>query len=198
MKTNLKLLAGGLAGLLTAIGLVVGFALWASSPGDAPVDDARAEPEAPVETIPSPQLEAPVTNVHVDPAPAPEALPAPDPYAPELADGPIRVRRLVVATGVSGHEPTGASDSFVLGDPRRFYAFVEAVNETGDDAALEVTFEPEAGESAGHVSLDVPAGAPRFRTWAYTRHVYTPGRWHAVVRHPDGRELARRAFDVVP
>ncbi|HBQ17964.1 MAG TPA: hypothetical protein DEF51_44870 [Myxococcales bacterium] len=200
MKTNLKLLAGGVAGLLTALGLIVGFAFWASSGADTSRAEAR-ETEAPVATIPSPELEMPMTNTHRDPVVAPlpvaEEAPARDPYAPTLAEGRLRVRRLVVASGVSGHEPTGADDVFEVGAQRRVYAFIEAVNETGEDVAVEVTFEPASGESVGHVSLDVPAGTPRWRTWAFTRHVYTTGRWHAVVRHPDGREIARRAFDVV-
>lgn len=209
MKTNIKLVAGGIAGMLTAAGLVIGLLAWA---GSESTSSMRAAPEqasltedAGVATIPVPELEHELATTTraartVAPAPRPtlrEDEPI-DPFAPDLATrGSVRVRRLIVATGVSNHEPTGASDEFELGEQSRYYAFVDAVNETGDPIELNVTFEPPSGETAGFVGLDIPAHAPRFRTWAWTRHVYTPGRWHAVVRAPDGHVIARRAFDVV-
>lgn len=205
MKTNVKLLAGGVAAMLLPVAAGVAFYLWAeeAEAPRAPEASAEAAEEA-VDPVPSPRLEPELATTHrpsVPPRPEPVASPEPepevDPYAPELTtSGPIRVRRLIVATGVRSHEPTGAADEIALGT-RRVYAFVDAANRTDEDVALRVTFEPEDGETAGHVALDVPAGAPRWRTWAWTRHVYSPGRWHAVVRGPDGRELARRAFDVV-
>jgi len=199
MKTNVKLLAGGLAAMLLPVAAGIALLVWAD---DAAAPRVEAPPE-PVEPVPSPRLDSELAATHrpstetVAPEPEPEPEPEVDPYEPALAGGPLRVRRLIVSTGVRDHEPTGAADVFEVGGQARVYAFVDAANATGEDAALEVTFEPESGESTGHVSLDVPAGAPRWRTWAYTRHVYEPGRWHVVVRAPDGRELARRAFDVV-
>jgi len=207
MKTNLKLVAGSVAGLLTAVGLVVGLIAWASaegSSGSVATTDAGAASAA--EPIESPSLEAELATTHRAAAtrsapPEPvlvEDEPPVDPFEPELdPSGDARVERLIVATGIRGHEPTGASDELVLGEQSRFYAFVHAVNDGDDDAELYVTFEPEAGESAGHVALDIPANRPRYRTWAWTRHVYTPGRWHVVVRAADGHVVARRAFDVV-
>ena len=206
MKTNVKLIAGGVAAMLLPVAAGVAFFVWAEGAAAPSATAAEAEAETPaVDPVPSPNLEPSLAATHrpsVAPAPTPREdepeEPAVDPFEPILTtSGPIRVRRLVVSTGVRGHEPTGADDVFELGGQRRLYAFVDAANATGEDVALRVTFEPEEGESAGHVALDVPAGAPRWRTWAWTRHVYTPGRWHAVVRGPDGRELARRAFDVV-
>ncbi|MBX3273027.1 MAG: DUF2914 domain-containing protein [Sandaracinaceae bacterium] len=198
MKTNLPIVAGGLAALVAAAGVAVGLLVLAGSEPEVAAPVAREASPAPV---PAPALDdalATTTRTQAPiPAPVHVAAPAPDPYAPELeASGAVRVRRLVVATGVAGHEPTGAADTFARGTPR-LYAFVDAVNESGEEVALRVTFEPEAGESAGHVALTVPARRARHRTWAYTRHVYASGRWHAVVRAPDGRVLARRAFDVV-
>jgi len=125
----------------------------------------------------------------VEPAPSHE-----EPFLDE--SGPVRVRRLIVATGIEDHEPTGAADELELGTQSRIYAFVDAANHTEEDVSLKVTFEPESGESTGHVSLDVPAGAPRWRTWAYTRNITRPGRWRAVVRAGDGHVLARRSFEV--
>ena len=208
MKTNLKLVAGGVAGMLTAAGLVIGLLVWATAE-EASSRGAHAETsyeaDAGVATVEMPSMEHELATTTPTPRVAPAPPPEPileeepfDPYAPELeADGDVRVRRLIIATGIGGHEPRGAADELVLGEQSRFYAFVDAVNETDEEVALRVTFEPESGESAGHVSLEIPANRPRFRTWAWTRHIYEPGRWQAVVRAPDGHVIARRAFDVV-
>lgn len=203
MKRKLPLVLGGLAGVLVPMALL-GLIAWAGD--EEPVSTAHSEVVVPVPPVPMDHELATVAPSATTPPPplreaAPEEAEAPavDPYAPELRSrGDVRVRRLVLSTGVSRHEPTGAADVFTLGGPSRIYAFVDAVNRSGDAVALEVTFEPPAGETAGHVSLDVPARARRWRTWAYTRHVYEAGRWQAVVRGPDGRVLARRAFDVEP
>lgn len=204
MNTTTKLVAAGLTGALAA-GLIAGGIAWASA---ARVAEAPSRPvETPVAPVPSPRLEPELATTHrasTEAAPAPrEATPAPrhaaprDDYEPELeASGGIRVRRLVLATGVERHEPTGASNVFRLRGQERIYAFVDAVNETGESVELNVTFEPPQGESTGHVALRVPARVARYRTWAWTRHVYETGRWEAVVRAPDGRVIARRAFDV--
>ncbi|MFK7986876.1 MAG: DUF2914 domain-containing protein [Sandaracinaceae bacterium] len=195
MKSKLPLLLGGLAGVLVPVTLI-GLLAWA---GSDPTPAPRAETVVPV---PAPSMEHELATTVAPPAPAsPPAAPEPvvedNPYEPELRTrGDVRVRRLILATGVSRHEPTGAADVFTLQGQERLYAFVEAVNASGEAVELDVTFEPPTGEIAGHVALDVPARARRFRTWAYTRHVYEPGRWDAVVRSPDGRVLARRAFDV--
>lgn len=200
MKTNLKLVAGGLAGLLTAIGLMAGLLIWAGGV-DSSSHQLGEAPKLP--PVPAPSMEAELATV-TPPSPAvveptieePPAPPEPS-YEPELSDGPIRLRRLIVATGVRGHEPTGATNEIEVGAQRRVYAFVDAVNETDEEIPLSVTFEPAVGESTGHVSLDIPAQAPRWRTWAWTRHIYEPGGWEVVVRAPDGRVIGRRPFVVV-
>lgn len=164
--------------------------------GEAP----RTEREVtPIET---PDIAPELTNTQTNEMPMGvevEAEPEPEPasYEPVLAQGEIRVRRLILATGTERHEPTGAADTFEIGAQERIYAFVDAVNETDEPTELFVTFEPARGESAGHVSLDIPANVPRFRTWAWTRHVYTEGRWEVVVRNAEGDVIARRPFDVV-
>lgn len=195
MQTNTKLILGGLAGVLAAGGMFAAlFALAPAPSAPAAREDRRVEP------VPTPALEPALATTHTPSVEAPPIVEEPEPpsYEPELAtSGSIRVRRLIVATGVERHEPTGADDVFEIGGQQRIYAFVDAVNETDEEVALRVTFEPEEGESAGHVSLEIPANVPRFRTWAYTRHVYQAGRWEVVVRAPDGRVIARRPFDVV-
>src|SRR5690606_20113533 len=86
-----------------------------------------------------------------DPAPAVEVPPQRERTKASLATaGSLRLRRLVAATGVEAHEPTGASDSFEGGAPDRLYAFIEAVNESDAPGQLYVTFEPDRGETTGH------------------------------------------------
>lgn len=210
MSNSIKLIAGGVAGLLVPVAAAI--ALFAYSLDDSPTsrEDARAqggdgplaEPRE-VAPVPAPRLDTALATTrraaHTPEAQRPEAAPRPSPRREPVlsADGPLRVRRLVVATGVRAHEPTGAGDTFALGETPRIYAFVEASSSAGEDARLDVTFEPRVGESTGHVSLEIPAGTPRWRTWAFTRHVYRAGEWEAVVRAADGRVLARRAFTVV-
>jgi hypothetical protein len=116
--------------------------------------------------------------------------------ASATATGPgLGVRRLAVATGVAGREPVGAGTSFAS-DTERLFAFVEATNPGGDETELVVTFESDAGEEVGFANVSVPAGVERWRTWAWSRNVHTPGAWTAVIRDTDGTELARQRFDV--
>ena len=189
MKTNIELVLSGIGGVVVGVGAI---ALLAACAGEPAATTATART---VEPLPAPAL-APELATTTPASAVIEPELEVESYEPELAGGAIRVRRLIVATGVAQREPTGAADVFELGESPRLYAFIEAVNETGEPVALEITFEPERGESAGHVSVEVPARAPRFRTWAYTRHIYREGRWEAVVRAPDGRVIARRPFDV--
>ena len=204
MKTNLKLVAGSVAGMLSVLGLIIGLLTWATTEEASSRRTSRAQP-APSTHVQTPALtnELATTRpaavpVRAVPTPEPAPVVEVDPFEPELDErSAVRVRRLIVSTGVNAHEPTGAGDEFRIGEQRRLYAFVDAVNETDDDAELFVTFEPATGESSGHVSLDVPAERTRYRTWAYTRHIYTPGRWQVVVRDVDGGVVARRAFDVI-
>jgi hypothetical protein len=110
-------------------------------------------------------------------------------------DAELRIKRLVVAKGVEGREPVGAADDFVLDETEQVYAFVEVHNVDSAESEIFVTFEPERGPARGHVRLRV-GPTPRWRTWAYTRGVRTPGTWAAVVRGGDGEPLARTTFVV--
>jgi hypothetical protein len=191
MTIDRSTLAGGLLGVaVLALLVVVGLFLWPA----AELEEAQPAP------LPLPSPEAPVlTTVEPAPLPAPAPQPAPTPAPtpenPELADGPVHLRRLIVAPGVEGREPVRPSDRVPV--TPRVYAFMEAVNRTAEDATLEVTFEPvEDGESTGHVELRVPAESRRWRTWAFTRNL-RPGRWEAVVREGE-RVVGRRAFTVTP
>lgn len=110
----------------------------------------------------------------------------------------LRVRRLVVATGIEDREPTGVSETFD-GEDARLYAFVDLANR-GDATEVEVSFEPEVVSRDAHVSglvtLEVPSEVGRHRTWAWSRGVHAPGRWSVVVRDLEGHELARTPFTI--
>ncbi len=110
----------------------------------------------------------------------------------------LRVRRLVVSTGIESREPAGASDTFD-GEDERLYAFVDLANR-GDATEVEISFEPEIESRDAHVTglvtLEVPSEVGRHRTWAWSRNVHTPGQWYAVVRDLEGHELARAAFTI--
>jgi hypothetical protein len=110
----------------------------------------------------------------------------------------LRVRRLLVATGIDDREPTGVSETFD-GEDARLYAFVDLANH-GDETGVEVSFEPEVVSRDAHVSglvtLEVPGEVGRHRTWAWSRGVHAPGRWSVVVRELEGHELARTPFTI--
>ena len=171
-----------------------GFALGATS-------FARAREErAPLREAP---IEAPVqAEPRVEPEPVvraeqPEAQPRPErttATAPERA-GELRVRRLILTTDIESHEPVDDVSVVELEGTERLYAFVDAANRGEEPAELVVTFEPARGEPTGHVTLDIPAHAGRFRTWAYTRHLRA-GEWRAVVSDAEGREIASVPFEV--
>jgi hypothetical protein len=114
---------------------------------------------------------------------------------PEARLTDLRIRRLVVSQGVEAREPIGAAESFALAEVDRLYAFVEVHNADAAESEIFVTFEPERGPVRGHVRLRVGA-TPRWRTWAYTRGVRSPGTWTAVVRNGEGELLAKTTFVV--
>jgi hypothetical protein len=106
-----------------------------------------------------------------------------------------KLRRLVVTTGVEKREPVKV-DALLAGESP-IYAFMELANESQEDQYVVVTFEREDDlEVVGHIKLKVPAEQPRWRTWGRTRMIQDAGPWVAVVRTPEGRELAREPFDV--
>ncbi len=165
----------------------------------------RATPAASVETEECAVVSLPATGTAADPSEASvaERPPVAAPPSVERREGATpsepgapRVRRLVVTSGVAGHEPLDELDEVRVGSGP-LYAFVDAAN-GGGETTLEVTFEHDgSARSTGHIELDVPAHARRHRTWAFTRGIRTEGLWYAVVRDAHGEELARVPFDVV-
>jgi hypothetical protein len=115
---------------------------------------------------------------------------------PVKEDATLKVRRLVIAQGVSNREPTGAGTSFEASEADRIYAFVELENEEKVDSEVTVTFVPPGGKAAiGDVTLDVGPHS-RWRTWAYTRGARKAGTWTAVVRSMSGKVLAKAPFEI--
>lgn len=114
--------------------------------------------------------------------------------AASSADG-LSVRRLVVSEDIENREPVGAASRFD-DETERLFAFVEAVNESDEAGELVVTFESEDGTEVGFITLEIPANAPRWRTWAYSRNIHEVGSWTAVIRTANGDELAREHFEI--
>lgn len=107
----------------------------------------------------------------------------------------LRVRRLVVTSGIAGHEPDGSIGTMAVGEHERVFAFVELAN-GGGAGSVVVTFERDGATPTGNVELDVPERVGRWRTWAFSRGVTSAGEWRAVVRDVDGRLLAEEPFVV--
>lgn len=178
-----------------------GIALGRASERSTPVATPAGLEECAVVSLPAPASSAPVTEVAprvVEPSvdrPTGDAVATGTDAAPSEPGAP-RVRRLVVTSGVEGHEPVDDLDEVRVG-AGRLYAFVDAAN-AGGATSLEVTFEHErSGRTVGHVELGVPAHARRHRTWAYTTGIRNEGLWYAVVRDARGAEVARTPFEVI-
>lgn len=170
-----------------------------SPPGaPTPPRPVAAPPSRPVAAPPSPPLAAAPPPPR--PAPRPASAPvAPSPEPPVAAPAPsaaagLHVDRLVVARSVERREPAGAGP--FPADLERVYAFVQARNEGAEEVELAVVFVSPGGQRGAPIALRLPP-APRWRTWATTRHAREAGTWTAVVLAPDGTELARRTFEVV-
>jgi hypothetical protein len=129
------------------------------------------------------------------PTPAPaiarESMPAPTPVRPA---GSFSIRRMQVTSEIDHREPIDHPSSFEDG-VERIYAFVDASNTTDEARTLTVTFE-NGQRSTGHVTLEVPAHSPRFRTWAWTRLTRSPGEWTSIVRDESGAVIARDEFEI--
>lgn len=107
----------------------------------------------------------------------------------------LSVRRLVVSEDIENREPVGAASRFDR-ETDRLFAFVEAVNESDEAGELVVTFESEDGTEVGFITLEIPANARRWRTWAWSQNIHEVGSWTAVIRTADGDELAREHFEI--
>ena len=167
-----------------------------------PKSDAieRAKPTEPMLTSTAPPK--PVEEKQPAPPVAEiiEAPPVEDPqsFEPELKsfDG-LTIQRLVAAPEVEHREPVAASAVFGHHD-EKIYAFVEVSNESDEDKTLLVHFIGPDGQVSGGVELRIPAEAPRWRTWAYTRNATKTGLWRVELRSEDGTLLGALPFEVEP
>jgi hypothetical protein len=108
----------------------------------------------------------------------------------------VKLKRLVVATGVKDREPLVTNDA-LPSDGSAIYAFAELTNPAGGSENVRITFERKGGaERVGDVTLPVPANVSRHRTWAFTRFIRAPGVWEAVLWSESGSELGRTSFEV--
>ena len=114
----------------------------------------------------------------------------------ESYDG-LTIERLVAASAIEEREPALASSIFGNGEDK-IYAFIEASNSKQSDQTLMVHFIGPGGEVSGGIDLQVPALAPRWRTWAYTRHAKAPGIWRVEIRNREGVLLGVLPFEVRP
>lgn len=195
----------------TALGLstlAIATAVWTATrspepsvgPEQAGTAAPRIESRSASNAVPDPLAAAPKpekkpARTVIEQAETPQRSPAPGKPAAEdegEANVPLEVKRLVVTDGISGREPNADPKLQAGSDP--IYAFVELRNPTDDAKEIVVTFEHSTGAKVGHVSLEVPAKKPRWRTWARSAHVSKPGDWTAVVTASDGTELARQDF----
>lgn len=118
-------------------------------------------------------------------------------HEPKGAEKPVEgaplVKRLIIASDVKEREPIELTDAKI---ENPIVAFVELKNPAEQDTDVVVTFEHAGGTKVGFVELTIPAKSPRYRTWARTRNIKTPGEWSAVVTSKSGEELARTTFQV--
>lgn len=158
----------------------------------------RAKPTQPMLTStapPKPVEETPPAHPVAEVIETPP-VEEPQSFEPELKslDG-LTIQRLVTASEVERREPVAASA--VFGDhDEKVYAFVEVTNESDEDKTLLVHFIGPDGQVSGGIELRIPAEAPRWRTWAYTRNATKTGLWRVELRSEDGTLLGALPFEV--
>ena len=149
-------------------------------------------PQAPVLPKPTRTSVAPLTASAITAASLPSAKVA----ARRSDESSLKVKRLVVTTGVKDREPLVTTDA-LPSDGSAIYAFAELANPLGDSENVRITFERKGGsERVGDVTLPVPANVSRHRTWAFTRFIRAAGVWEVVLWSESGAELGRTSFEV--
>jgi hypothetical protein len=177
-----------------------------NSRGSATSSPQPAACAAPVAVAAPSAVVAPVTATAPVAAAAPVAVSAAiatpaavkAPVAQQAGESSVKVKRLVVATGVKDREPLVSEDALPT-DGSPIYAFAELANPAVESENVRITFERKGGkERVGDVTLPVPANTSRHRTWAFTRFIRAAGVWEAVLWSENGAELGRTSFEVKP
>ena len=159
------------------------------------LEQVEVEPEPAREEAPPEDEEVAAERVE-EPTPTPE--PAPSLAAPTLGSHEdLSLRRLVIATDIEEREPVGAAQRFSSNN-EQITVFLGLRNEGAEAVSVRVVFERPNGSRMNGLSLEVPAGATRWRTWARSRNIHTPGVWSAVVETGAGVEIGRSPFEITP
>ncbi len=186
---------------LVGVGWVAVFALCTGCNGTAPRESAAGSLKPATQTV---SVAAPVappavaaaiaTPVAKAAVAAPAVVSAPAPR--HVGESSLKVKRFVVTTGVQDREPLAGSDA-LLADGSAIYAFAELANPLGQSENVRITFERKGGaERVGDVTLPIPGGVTRHRTWAFTHFIRAAGVWEAVLWSENGAELGRTSFEV--
>lgn len=164
---------------------------------------ALTEPAKEAPTEEPPKVKDPETelgNKTSETVEEPEELPTPEATSPEPAIeslGGLTIRRFVTTSQIEEREPVATASTFGAGD-ERVYAFVDASNESTSDKSMMIHFVGPEGKVSGGIELVIPASAPRWRTWAYTRYAKKPGLWRVEIRDVNGSLIAALPFEVEP
>lgn len=185
-----------LARRAAAFALVAGLALAGCGDDLRPSNESESATAAPTPT-PAPEPRSNLATVR--PTAEPESIldaPEPEPAVERPSVDGLDVRRVAVARDIEGREPVDADTTFWAEDAK-LYAHFELTNREGtEDRHPMVVFVGPDGQERGLIELDVPAGAPRWRTWAFSRNIQTPGDWRVELRDEDGRILTDHEFTI--
>jgi hypothetical protein len=148
------------------------------------------EPSKPAEIKPMAPSAAPSL---IDVASPEAASPALVDYDRPISPQEVKIDRFVLSSAVEKREPVDESDVFPS-DTAKIFAFVQFANPEAAPFAFRVHWEPAEGPASPYgVKLRVEQAA-RFRTWSWTAIPREPGKYKAVLRTLDGKELASREF----
>ena len=193
MKWSLRIGVGFLTSLVVCTGCSVPAK---ESAATSRVATVAAPSSMPLQASAAQKPAAPSAAVVAVPALAAASPPTLNTAIKRSDESSLKVKRLVVATGVKDREPLVAADA-LPSDGSAIYAFAELANPAGGSENVRITFERKGGaERVGDVTLPVPANVSRHRTWAFTRFIRAPGVWEAVLWSESGVELGRTSFEV--
>jgi hypothetical protein len=179
----------------SSLPLALGLSLLAAACGSPPADPPGTTGPKPAASVASPAAVSASPVVTPTAAALPAASAAPPLERGSAITSDLQVKRFVVATAIENREPVLAG-SLALGELPVF-AFAELANRGSEAAQVVITFEREGStQSVGHVELAVPGASQRWRTWGKSNLIDKAGKWSAVLRDQQGKELARAPFEV--